>query len=273
MSMRIVVNAHLSIGDFVNVPVGVSPATNQSADISFKTLHALCETPIKQGKFCPSCGTEHLNPEDLVKGFEVSKGQYVVVTEQELAAIKPDRDPVITVTSFLGKGMTEAVESLTDGAHWLVPNAAFEQPYAVIARAMNMCRAIAVGHHVLWGKETLCAVTVTHQHELKLHKLVLPSDVVVPDFTLGVASKDAVALASRLIETMTGTDAIRALQQASPTVRDSIKALVQAKAQGMTLEIEPAPELVTTVDLMESLRQAVAAREEVKPSKKAKVRS
>ena len=137
--MRVSVNAHLSFG-MVNVPVGVSPSTSRHSEISFKTLHAACTAPIKQDKSCSSCGKEHLNPEEIVKGFEVVKGNYVTFTEAELAELLPERSPIIKVETFMPAGSLN-LSVLSENGYWLVPSDAFIAPYAVLVDAMTRDQA------------------------------------------------------------------------------------------------------------------------------------
>src|SRR6266487_3196585 len=83
--MRTIWNGSLSFG-LVTIPVGLAPATTpkaRSSDVSFRTLHRECKTPIKQKRWCPTHEREVSNDE-IVKGWEVSKGQFVIVEETEV---------------------------------------------------------------------------------------------------------------------------------------------------------------------------------------------
>src|SRR5213596_192221 len=89
--MRTIWNGSLSFG-LVTIPVGLAPATTpkaRSSDVSFRTLHRECKTPIKQKRWCPTHEREVPNDE-IVKGWEVSKGQFVIVEEADLEAIRSE---------------------------------------------------------------------------------------------------------------------------------------------------------------------------------------
>jgi len=91
--MRVTWNGSLSFG-LVSIPVGLAPATKPAArqsDISFRLLHRECLTPIKQKRWCPKHDREVGNDE-LVKGWEVAKGQFVIVEEAELEALERHDD-------------------------------------------------------------------------------------------------------------------------------------------------------------------------------------
>src|SRR3989449_11495875 len=86
--MRTIWNGSISFG-LVNIPVGLAPATKPAArqsDIAFRTLHRECGTPIKQKRWCPTHERE-VEADELVKGWEVSKGQFVIVEDADLEAI------------------------------------------------------------------------------------------------------------------------------------------------------------------------------------------
>ena len=91
--MRTIWNGSLSFG-LVNIPVGLALATSpkaRSSDVSFRQLHRECLTPIKQKRFCPVHDRE-LAPDEIVKGWEASKGQFVIVEEAELEALETHDD-------------------------------------------------------------------------------------------------------------------------------------------------------------------------------------
>ena len=91
--MRVSWNGSLSFG-LVSIPVGLAPATKPAArqsDVSFRLLHRECMTPIKQKRWCPVHDRE-LAPDEIVKGWEVAKGQFVIVEEAELEALERHDD-------------------------------------------------------------------------------------------------------------------------------------------------------------------------------------
>src|ERR687888_1911909 len=100
--MRTTWNGSLSFG-LVTIPVGLAPATAPKArasDVSFRTLHRECGTPIKQKRWCPLHERE-VEPEELVKGWEVSKGEFVLVEESDLEAVALQRSQSIEILRFV----------------------------------------------------------------------------------------------------------------------------------------------------------------------------
>src|SRR5438552_13150862 len=91
--MRTIWNGSISFG-LVNIPVGLALATTPKAnqsDVSFRTLHRECKTPIRQKRWCPTHERE-VGPDEIVKGWEVAKGEFVVVEDADLEAITQDDD-------------------------------------------------------------------------------------------------------------------------------------------------------------------------------------
>src|SRR6184192_4064861 len=83
--MRTIWNGSISFG-LVNIPIGLALATQRS-DVAFRTLHRECGTPIKQKRWCPFHERD-VEADELVKGWEVSKGQFVIVEDADLEAIE-----------------------------------------------------------------------------------------------------------------------------------------------------------------------------------------
>src|SRR5438046_6067428 len=96
--MRTIWNGSISFG-LVNIPIGLALATQRS-DVAFRTLHRECGTPIKQKRWCPFHERE-VEPEELVKGWEVAKGEFVLVEESDLEAVALQRSQSIEILRFV----------------------------------------------------------------------------------------------------------------------------------------------------------------------------
>src|SRR5439155_5065984 len=103
--MRTTWNGSISFG-LVNIPVGLAPATKPAArqsDVSFRQLHRACGTPIRQKRWCPVHDVE-VDADELVRGWEVSKGQFVFVEDADLEALETraaESSRTIDITSFV----------------------------------------------------------------------------------------------------------------------------------------------------------------------------
>src|SRR5918996_1598565 len=154
--MRTIWNGSISFG-LVSIPIGLSIATQRS-DVAFRTLHRECGTPIKQKRWCPFHERD-VEADELVKGWEVSKGEFVVVEDADLEAIaQHDNSRAIEITRFV---QTDEVDPIYfDRTYFLVPAgaAAARRPYVLLLNAMRETETAAIGKFVLAGKEKLCLI-------------------------------------------------------------------------------------------------------------------
>src|SRR6201982_1493430 len=132
--MRTIWNGSISFG-LVNIPVGLAVAT-QRQDVAFRTLHRECGTPIKQKRWCPLHERE-VEPEELVKGWEVAKGEYVLVEEADLESVALQRSQSIEILRFVALAEVDPV--YFDRTYYLAPAASDAQrrPYVLLLRAMQ----------------------------------------------------------------------------------------------------------------------------------------
>ena len=153
--MRTIWNGSISFG-LVNIPIGLAVAT-QRTDVSFRTLHRECKTPIKQKRYCP-VHERDVGPDELVKGWEFVKGQYVIVEEDDLEAVALQRSNSIEILRFVQ--LEEVDPVFFDRTYYLAPADAEAQrrPYVLLLRAMEDTGMAAIGKFVLWGKENLCLI-------------------------------------------------------------------------------------------------------------------
>jgi DNA end-binding protein Ku len=244
--MRTTWNGSLSFG-LVSIPVGLAPATKPAArqsDVSFRLLHRECATPIKQKRWCPTHDRE-VSQDELVRGFEVAKGQYVIVEDSDLEAIERSDD-----SRYL------------DRTYFLVPatTVAQRRPYVLLLAAMQETGTAALGRFVRAGRESLCLVRAKGD-ALALETLFLAEDVysqaeIDEAVEATEVKKTELALARQVIDSLAGEFEPSEL---TSEYRRDLRALLEAKLRG---EEVVAPEPVAeapVIDLMEALKASVAA--------------
>jgi DNA end-binding protein Ku len=265
--MRTIWNGSLSFG-LVNIPIGLAVATQRS-DIAFRTLHRECGTPIKQKRWCPTHDREVPN-EELVKGWEFSKGQFVVVEEGDLEAIALQRSQSIDIVRFVN--LEEVDPIYFDRTYYLAPASADAQrrPYVLLLEAMQETGMAAVGKFVLWGKENLCLIRPLGD-SLALQTLFYAEDIRARqeiDDAVGEVSvqKAELDLAKQVIASLVGEWEPVEFEN---EYRRELRAMLEAKLAGEEIAMpEPVAE-APVVDLMEALRRSVAEAAEKKAPKKA----
>jgi DNA end-binding protein Ku len=270
--MRTIWNGSLSFG-LVNIPVGLALATAPKArqsDVSFRTLHAECRTPIRQKRWCPTHDRE-VGPDEIVKGWEVAKGEFVVVEDADLEAIQQaDDSRAIEITAFVPIDQIDPV--YFDRTYYLAPASApaARRPYVLLLEAMKETRTVAIGRFVLRGSETFGLIR-PRGDALALETLFLAEDVrsqVEIEEAVGeTAVKDAeLELARQVIDTLAAEFDASVLES---QYRQDLRAMLEAKLAGKEItKPEPEPE-TPVVDLMEALRRSVAAASKPKEKPKA----
>jgi DNA end-binding protein Ku len=263
--MRTTWNGSISFG-LVNIPVGLAPATASSArqsDVSFKMLHRECLQPIRQKRWCPVHEVD-LSPDEIVRGWEVAKGQFVPIEDAELEALENyDTSRAIEIKQFVAAGEVDPI--YFDRTYYLVPAAteAQRRPYALLVEAMREAGVVGIGSFVLAGKEKQALIRPKGSG-LALETLFLAEDVKgqeeIDEAVSGMAvKKEELALAKQIISGLEGSFEPDELKSA---YRASLKELLKAKLDGRELsEVAPeAEEATPMVDLMEALKASVAAK-------------
>jgi DNA end-binding protein Ku len=261
--MRISWNGSLGFG-LVSIPVGVAPATKSAArqsDVSFRLLHRECLTPIKQKRWCPEHDRE-VQQDEIVRGWEVSKGRFVVIEDAELEAIEAHDDSrVIEITRFVP--LADVDPAWMDRTYFLVPGSAAAQrrPYRLLLQAMRESSTGAVGRFIRSGRESLCMVR-PRGDALVLETLFLAEDVYsqaeIEEAVAETETKEAeLQLARQIVDGLAGPFEPELLVS---EYRRDLRELLDAKLRGETIvEREPQPEAAPMGDLLEALRASVAA--------------
>jgi DNA end-binding protein Ku len=262
--MRTIWNGSISFG-LVNIPVGLALATKPAArqsDVSFRQLHRECMTPIKQKRWCTVHDRE-VERDEIVKGWEVAKGEFVVVEDADLEAIMQlDDSKAIEITRFVDAAEVDPV--YFDRTYYLAPakEQAAQRPYVLLLRAMQETGKAAMGRFVRQGAEHLCLIRP------KGDALALETMFVAEDVHSQAEIEEAVGeskvkapeldLARQVIDSLVGEFDPKEL---TSEYRQNLRQMLEAKLDGQEVaRPEPMPE-TPVVDLMEALKRSV---EEVK---------
>jgi DNA end-binding protein Ku len=266
--MRTTWNGSVSFG-LVNIPVGLAPATKPAArqsDVSFRMLHRECGTPIKQKRFCPVHDRD-VESDELVRGWEVAKGQFVMVEDADLEAIEQhDTSRSIEISRFVQ--LEEVYPIYFDRTYFLVPAGAeaARRPYVLLHEAMKDAGVAALGRFVLAGKEKLCLIRPMGD-ALALETLFVHDDVKDhAEIDSAVAASEVrepeLELAKQIISSLAAPFDPAELRS---EYRESLRGLLEAKLAGQEIEAPAEPAPTPVVDLMEALRASVAAASAKKP--------
>jgi DNA end-binding protein Ku len=260
--MRTIWNGSINFG-LVNIPIGLAVA-QQRKDTAFRTLHRECGTPIKQKRYCPFHERD-VEADELVKGWEFSKGQFVLVEDSDLEAVALQRSQSVDIIRFVPIEQVDPI--YFDRTYYLAPAdpEAQRRPYVLLLRAMQEAGMAAVGKFVLWGKENLCLIRPLGE-SLVLETLYFAEDI-RPRKEIDEAVEETevkgpeLAMATQLVESLVGDFDPKDYEN---QYRNDLRAMLEAKLEGKEIAApEPAPE-APVVDLMEALKQSVAQAQQTK---------
>jgi DNA end-binding protein Ku len=267
--MRTIWNGSINFG-LVNIPIGLAVA-QQRKDVAFRTLHRECGTPIKQKRFCPHHERD-VEADELVKGWEFAKGQFVMVEDSDLEAVALQRSQSVDILKFVSLDDVDPI--YFDRTYYLSPADAPAQrrPYVLLLRAMQEGNVAAIGRFVLWGKENLCLIRPLGE-SLALETLFFAEDIRArTEIDAAVGETDVkepeLAMARQLVDNLVGEfDPAEFVNE----YRGELRAMLEAKLAGEEVTLpEPAPE-APVIDLMDALKQSVAqARKSKEPAAKQK---
>ena len=257
MAARSIASLTISFG-LVSIPVKLYSATESDRAISFNLLHKTCGSRLKQQYLCIKEEIP-VAREEMVKGYEFAKDQYVMFTPEEMKALEETGTHTAYITEFVP---IESIDPVYfDKAYFLAPDKGGAKPYALLARALRESGRCALGRWAARGKQYIVMIRPI-QDGLMMQQLLYATEVrSLKDIDVQKADvKDAeLKLAQQLID-----------QQASDKfdpsaytdeVRARIEAAVQKKVEGQEITMSEAPEGgAQVIDLMEALRASLAKK-------------
>jgi DNA end-binding protein Ku len=242
----------------VSCPIALFPATSEREKISFHQLHKQTGNRIKYKKVDAETGRE-VEADDIVKGYEVSKGDYIELEPEELDAIALESTRVIEIEKFVPKA--EIDELYLNSPYYIVPEGEVgQQAFAVIREAIRKEGMVALGKVVFTSREHVIAieprdkglmgVTLRYPYEVRNEKTYFDDieDEKIP--------KDMLELASHIVDTKRGEFDPSTFED---RYEDALKALLRKKQKGEKIEPPKETRPSNVIDLMEALRQSVSA--------------
>jgi len=270
MAARPIATLTVSFG-LVSIPVKLYSATEASRAISFNLLHKACGSRLKQQYVCVK--EEVIVPrEDMVKGYEFEKDQYVQFTPEELKLLEEAGTHTADIAEFVP---IESIDPVYfDKAYYLAPDKGGAKPYALLSKALRESKRCALGRWAARGKQYIVMIRpggVGNEDGLVMQQLLYAGEVrSIKELEIpNTEVKDAeLKLAQQLIEQ-------QASEKFDPTtytddVRARVEAAVQKKVEGQEITMVDAPEGgAEVIDLMEALRASLDKKKAPAPAKTA----
>jgi DNA end-binding protein Ku len=242
----------------VSCAVALYNATSAAERVSFNTLNRKTGNRLKQ-RMIDSVTEEVIDPADRVKGYEVNKGQYVMVEDEDLEALKIESTKMIEIESFVPQ--SEVDQIYFDGAYYLAPDdRVAEEAFAVIRDAMAGKKVVGIGRIVLARRERmlmleprgkgLLATTLRYPYEVRQDAEYFSeiSDTKLPDDMLGIAEV--------IIERKSGHFEP---QKFTDRYEEAVVSLLKAKQAGQKFEVPETPAPSKVVNIMDALKRSLEA--------------
>ena len=259
MSARAISSATVSFG-LVSVPIKVYASGDTTSSVSFNWIHKKCGSRLRQQYICAAEGVK-VEKDEMVKGYEFAKDQYVLFSEDELKAIEAKSDNIIEIVEFVPADQVAQV--YLDRTYYLGPDKGGDRAYRLLARGMQETGLSALGRYAARGKQYLVLLSPLDDG-LVMEQLKYADEVrSFSEVPLGNGQvKDA--------ELKLAVDLIR--QHASESfqpekyhdeVREKTLELIQRKVEGEDITQAPTEEpKAQIIDLMQALKASLARTQE-----------
>ncbi len=255
MSARAISSGNISFG-LVSIPVKLFSTAQPGSGISFNLLHRKCNSRLKQQYICPT-DNEIVPREEMVKGYEFSKDQYVIFTEEELKAIEEQSTKAIEITEFVPAEKVDPI--YFEGSYYLGPDKGGERAYRLLGEAMRQAGQVAMARYSARGRQSLVMVRPMGNglvmEQLRYADEVRPqSEVPIPEAELKEAE---LKLAMQFVGQL-ATDEFHP-EHYQDEFRNRLLEIINQKKEGqaVTLAAPEAPR-AQIIDLMEALKASLA---------------
>ncbi len=262
MSARALGNASISFG-LVSIPVKLYTASNTSSAISFNLMHRKCGSRLKQQYICSKEETV-VSRDDMVKGYEFNKDQYVLFTEEELKAFEEQATQTIEVTEFVPIDSVDPV--YYDKPYYLGPDKGGAKPYRLLTEVMKETGRVALAKYAARGKQYLVMLRPSGEG-LVMQQLLYADEVrSFSEVPLDKAEvKDGELKLARLLVEESSSDTFRP-EAYEDEVRKRVHEALDRKVQGGQFAVAAAPKKGgEIVDLMEALRASLGKPRKTAP--------
>ncbi len=242
----------------VSCPVLLYPATSESEKVSFHQINRVTGNRIKYEKVDAETG-EPVDKDDIVKGFEQSKGSYIEITPEELEAVELESTRTIEIDKFVPK--TEIDELYNIRPYYLAPDGKVgEQAFVVIRSTIEAMGMVALGRVVLTSREHVIALEsrgkgimgtlLRYPYEVRDSAEYFAD---IPDLKI---PKDMMELAKHIVESKTGHFDPEKFED---RYENALRQLIKKKSAGEKIEPARQPETAKVINLMDALRRSVEA--------------
>lgn len=259
MAARPIWRGAVSFG-MVSIPVGLYGAV-QEKDVRFHRIHRECGSRVKLQTFCP-VHERVVTPDEIARAYEVSKGRYVTIEDEELEALPVPSKHTLAVEAFVDAGEIDPV--YFDSAYYVEPEEAGKKPYALLVRALEDKGVAALGKLAMRQKENLCLLRAV-DGRLVMETLHYPDEIRAREGAKPKVDVDPREL--KMAESL--VDLLREPfepEKYHDEYREKLLELIEAKAEGHEVREQPETRSAEVIDLFEALRRSLDTAKRDRPS-------
>ena len=242
----------------VSCPIQIFPATTEREKISFNQINRETGNRIRYRKVDEVTG-EEVASDQIIKGYEVGKGQYIEITDEDLKSIALESTKTIEIDEFVPKSEIDDLYNIRP--YYIAPDGKVGQDaFVVIRNIIELMKMVAIGRVVLTSREHIIAMEprgkgimgmlLRYPYEVRDEKEYFDE---IPDLKLG---KDMMDLARHIVETKSGHFEPEKFED---HYESALKELIEKKSRGIKIEVPTERAPAKVVNLMDALRRSVAA--------------
>lgn len=257
--MRATWSGMISLG-LVNIPVQIFTVAREEKT-SFHQMHKKDSGRVRYQKVCGACG-EILDTDDIIKGYEYKKGQYVLITDEELDKINLDSNKSINIQSFVDSSEIDTLQF--DKAFYIAPDENGERAYVLLRQALRETGKAGIGKVVFRTREQLAAVWV--KNDALVLEILHYADEMIKKDELGIPAADAqlveneLKLAKILVDQMTSSFDPAAYHD---EYENALREIINKKIEGEEVTAPPQVQPTEIIDIVSALKASLAGAEAI----------
>lgn len=249
----------------ISIPVRLYTAARNER-VSFHMIHAACNTRIKQHLFCPHCDRT-VDRSEIVKGYEINKGNWIVIEEDEIRKIAPQSTDNMDILEFVRLSDVDPI--YFDASYYVVPEEPGRRAYSLLLETMRKTGYAALAKVAMHQREYVVVIRPREQG-LTLHTIYYANEVrAVPEYAKIATAElkpQEVQLAEQLVKSLAGPFEPARYED---EYQKRLLELIEAKEEGRAVRAAPHKKRAPVIDLMAALQKSLGQVAERKPAAKA----
>ena len=247
----------------LTIPIKLYPAA-RSERVNLHKIHTVCHTRLRQPLYCPT-EKRLVDRSQVIRGYEYEKGEYVLITDEEIKKITPHSSKNMEIQAFVKASQIDPI--YFDSSYLALPDRDNVKPYALLVKALEDMERVGIAKITMHQREYTVFIR-PRNHGLTIHTMYFANEI---RNVQGYGKTDEhievkpleLKLAEQLIESL---DQPFKPQQYHDNFQENLRALIEAKREGKSIAVVPAPKPAPVIDMMEALKRSLQRTEEQKRS-------